>query len=99
MVKEDGPNVVKMAVQGEQTASRLIRPDLNLVVVATGHEERLGLVEIDTANGAIMLLKSVDEGSHSVIPQLNSGRVEGDENPWSEGGLEVSMRHVRIGTG
>jgi hypothetical protein len=75
MVEEDGSDVVEMAAEGEEAAAGLQRPDLDLVIVTAGNEERLGLVEIDASNGTIVLLKSVDEGSHAVVPELNGGGV------------------------
>lgn len=68
MVKENSPNVVQMTVEGEKTPSRLIRPDLDFVVVSTGHEQRLRFVKIDPSNRPIMLFKSVYESTHPVIP-------------------------------
>jgi hypothetical protein len=44
----------------------------------------LCFVKIDASYGSIMLLKSVYQCAHTVIPKLNGGRVKGDENPWSE---------------
>jgi hypothetical protein len=41
VVEEDGADVVEMAVEGEETAAGLVRPDLDLVVVTTRHEEGL----------------------------------------------------------
>lgn len=93
-MEKDGSDIVQMAIQSEQAPSSLVRPDLDLVVVAAGNEERLGLVEVDTADWAIMFLESVDKRAHSVVPQLNSRRVEGDEDPWSEANRGVSMRHA-----
>lgn len=60
MVEEDGADIVEMAVEGEEAAASLERPDLDLVVVTTGNEERLCLVEIDTSYGAIVFFKAVN---------------------------------------
>lgn len=64
-----------MTIQSKQTSSRLVRPDFDLVVVATGNEERLRLVEIDASDGTIVLFETINEGSHAVIPQLYGRRV------------------------
>jgi hypothetical protein len=32
-------------------------------------------VEIDTSDGAIVFLEAINQCSHSVIPELDSGRV------------------------
>ena len=68
MVKEDSPNVVQMTVEGEKTPPRLIRPDLYFVVVSTGYEQRLRLVEIDPSNRPIVLFEAVYQSTHPIIP-------------------------------
>lgn len=68
MVEEDCTDVVQMAVQGEEAASSLIGPDLDLVVIAAGHEEWLCFVEVDAADRTVMLFEPVDQSSHAVVP-------------------------------
>jgi hypothetical protein len=68
VVEEDGANIVEMAVEGKEAATSLERPDLDLVIITTGHEERLCLVEIDTSYGTIVFFEAVNQGSHAVIP-------------------------------
>jgi hypothetical protein len=97
VVEENGSDVVKMAAQGEKAAPGLQRPDLDLVIVTSGHEEWLGLVEIDTTNGAIVLLESVDQRSHAVVPELNGGRVKRHEDPWSLGVESDALGSGRLG--
>lgn len=60
MVKEDGSDVVEMAVEGEKATSSLVRPDFNLVVVTARDEKRLCLVEVDTTNRTIVLLEAIN---------------------------------------
>ena len=38
VVEEDGPDIVQVAVQCEETSPSLVRPDLDLVVVTARHE-------------------------------------------------------------
>ena len=83
MVKEHGPDIIQMPIQGEQAPPCLIRPYLDLVVVAARHEKRLCLVEIDATNGAVVLFKAVNQCSHAIVPKLNRRGMEGDEDPWS----------------
>ena len=83
MVEEDGPDIVQVTAQCEKTSSCLIRPDLDLVVVTSRHEQGLSLVEINTSNGSVVLLKSVDQRAHAVVPQLNGGGMKRNQNPWS----------------
>lgn len=40
-------------------------------------------MEIDSSNGADMLIEPVDEGAHTVVPQLDGAIVETGQNPWS----------------
>lgn len=68
MVEEHRPDVIQMAIQRKQTSPRLITPHLDLVVVASGHEEGLGWVEVNGSNGAIVLLESINQRSHAIIP-------------------------------
>lgn len=83
MVEEDGSNVVEMAVQGEQAAPGLVRPDLDFVVITTRNKQGLRLVKVDASNGAIVLFEAIDQSTHTVVPELNRRRVEGDKDPWS----------------
>ncbi len=76
MVEEDCSHIVQMPVQGKQTSARLVRPDLDLVVVAARHKERLRVMEIDASHWPVMLLESVDQGAHAVVPELYSRRVK-----------------------
>lgn len=57
-----------MAVQSEKTPTALITPHLDLVVVASGNEQGLRWMKVDTSNGAVMLLEAVDESSHAIVP-------------------------------
>ena len=72
MMEKDCPKIVQVAIQSEETPTCLIRPDLDLVIIPTRDKEGLCLVEVNTANRAIMLLKSVNQGAHAIIPQLDS---------------------------
>ena len=38
MMEEDGPDVVQMAIEREETPPALIRPNLDLVIVSPRHE-------------------------------------------------------------
>lgn len=82
-MEEHSSYVVKMAVQGEQAASALVRPNLDLVIVRSRNEQWLSFVEIDSSNWSIMFLESINQGAHPVVPELNCGRVKGNEDPWS----------------
>jgi len=68
VVKEDCADVIQMAVQGEETSARLVRPHLNLVVVTTRHEKWLCLVKVDASYWSIVFFEAVNESSHSVVP-------------------------------
>ena len=75
MVEEDGADIIKMTVQGKETPPRLIGPDLNLVIVAARDEEGLGFVKVDTPDGTVMLLESIYQSAHTIVPKLNGRRV------------------------
>lgn len=45
-------------------------------------EERLRFVEVDAADGAVVFVESVDEGSHPVIPELDYAAMEAGQDPW-----------------
>lgn len=68
MVEKDRPHVVQVAVEREQTSPCLVAPDLDLVVITTGHEQRLRLVEIDASHRSIVFFEAINECSHAIIP-------------------------------
>ena len=41
---------------------------LDLVVIASRNEQRLVLVEVHATDWAIMLVKSIDESPHAIVP-------------------------------
>ena len=47
---------------------------LDLVVISTRHKQRLLLMEVNSTDRAFMLIKSVNECPHAVIPELPSGK-------------------------
>ena len=75
MVEEYGSNIIEMAVQREEAASRLVRPDLDLVIVTARNKKGLGFVEVNASDGAIVFFESVNQCSHSVVPKLDGRRV------------------------
>ena len=88
MVEEDGTDVVEMAVKCKETFACLVVPDFDLVVVTTTDQERLGRVEADASNRAIVLLKSVVDGTGLVVPKLNGAVVKRrsqEGKAWVEG--------------
>lgn len=68
MVEEDCPHIVKVAIEREKTSSCLVGPDFDFIVVSAGNEQWLGLVEVDATDWAVVLFKSVDQRSHTVVP-------------------------------
>ena len=83
MMEEHGSNIVEVAVEGEKTSPGLVGPNFDLVVVASGNEQRLRFVKVDTSHRSVVLLESINERSHPVIPQLYGRRMKRHENPWS----------------
>lgn len=39
-------------------------------------------MKVNTANGAIMLVKAVDESVHTVVPELDHATVKTGQDPW-----------------
>jgi hypothetical protein len=60
-----------MSIQREKTAARLVRPDLDLVIVTARDEQGLRFVEVDATNRAIVFLEPVNQCAHSIVPELN----------------------------
>jgi hypothetical protein len=68
MVKEHGSNVVQMAIERKETSSALVGPNLDLVVIAPRHEQRLRFVEVYASDRPVMLFETVYQSAHAVIP-------------------------------
>ena len=68
VVKKYRSYVVQVAIKSKKAASSLIGPDLDLVIIPAGYEERLCLVEVNTPDWAVVFLESIDQRSHAVIP-------------------------------
>ena len=68
VVKENRSDIVQVAIQGKETPPGLIRPDFDFVIISTRNKKRLGLMEVDTSDGPVVLLESIYQGSHAVIP-------------------------------
>lgn len=82
MMEENSSNVIKMAVQRKEASSSLVRPDFDLVIIAARYEERLCFVKVDATDWAIVLLKSIYQRAHPIIPELDCGGVKRHEDPW-----------------
>lgn len=68
------PGRCGLKVPGLKPESRRVGAHLDLVVIATADEERLALVELHASDGALMLVKAVDESAHPIVPQLQARR-------------------------
>jgi hypothetical protein len=67
-----------MSHEMKETPLELVVPDFDLVVVAARDKERLRLMEADAADGAVVLVKLVEERAHAVIPQLDHTVVKAE---------------------
>lgn len=74
-MKKHRADIIQMSIESKEASPGLVRPDLDLVVVASRNEQRLGFMEIDTSDRPIVLFEAVNQGSHTVIPQLDGRRV------------------------
>ncbi len=68
VVEEDRANIVQMAIESEEAPPTLVGPDFYLVVIPPRYKQRLSLVEIDTPDRPIMLLESVYQRAHTIVP-------------------------------
>ena len=53
----------------------LTKTNLYFIIVSTGNEQRLVGVKIHPTNGPVVFVESVDQRSHSVVPQLHDTAV------------------------
>lgn len=83
MVEEDCTDIIQMPIESKQTSASLVGPDLDLVIISTRDEEGLCLVEVNSSYRSIVLLKSINQRSHTIVPKLDGRRVKRDKNPWS----------------
>lgn len=67
-MEEHCAHIIKMAIECEKASPRLIIPNFDLVVIASGHEEGLCRMEVNASDGAIVFFETVNEGSHAIIP-------------------------------
>lgn len=42
-------------------------------------------MEVNASDGSIVLFEAVYQGAHTIVPQLDGGGVERDEDPWALG--------------
>jgi hypothetical protein len=68
MMEKHCSDIVQMSIQCEKTPPCLVTPDLDLIVVTSGHEEGLSRVEVNASDRTVVLFESVNESSHAVIP-------------------------------
>jgi len=71
VVKEYSSYIIQVTIECKDASPCLVRPNLDLVVVSPRYEKRLGLVKVDASDRPVMLFESINESSHTIIPQLN----------------------------
>ena len=54
-------------------------------------------MEMNAADGSVVLVESVDEGAHAVIPELDHTAVETCEDPWALGVKAQSFHSIALG--
>ncbi|KAG6408793.1 hypothetical protein SASPL_131816 [Salvia splendens] len=52
---------------------------------------------MDAANGAVVLIESIDEGAHAVIPELDDAAVKTGEDPWALGVKAQAFHSIALG--
>ena len=40
-------------------------------------------MEADAAHGTVVLVETIDQGTHAIVPQLDHTAVQGREDPWA----------------
>lgn len=66
-------------------------------IQTSGNEKRLRFVEVNAANGTVVLVESVNEGAHAVIPELDHAAVETGEDPWPLAVKAQSFHSIALG--
>lgn len=46
-------------------------------------------MKVNSTDRAVVLLETVDEGSHAIVPKLDGRGMERDEDPWSVAQVSV----------
>lgn len=78
VMKNGRSDVVQVTEESENTSSLLVVPNFYLVVVTAGYEERLLVVEAYATNWTIVFVKFIEEGAHSIVPQLDDAIVQAE---------------------
>jgi hypothetical protein len=74
-MKLNGTDVVQVAEKREKASTEFVVPDLDLVVIAAGHKERLKVVKAHSAHRPVVFVEAVEHGAHAIIPKLNDAIV------------------------
>lgn len=75
MMEEGGSDVVEVSEESKKAASQFVVPHLDFVVISSRYKQRLLFVEINSSDGAIMLVKLVNQCAHPIVPQLDDSVV------------------------
>lgn len=68
LMEHSGPDVIEMTQQGEDASTLLVVPNLDLVIVAPGNEQRLLIVETYATYRSVVLVEFVEQGAHTIVP-------------------------------
>jgi hypothetical protein len=96
-VELHGADVVEVAEERKEAAAQLVVPNLDLIIVAARHEERLHRVKADTAHRAVVLVKPVQQRAHAVVPELHNAVVKRGEHPGPAGVEGQALHPVALG--
>mmetsp|Transcript_53922 Transcript_53922/g.161368 ORF Transcript_53922/g.161368 Transcript_53922/m.161368 type:complete len:210 (+) Transcript_53922:165-794(+) len=64
----DCADVIQMSQQSEQASSQLVIPHFDLVIVSPRDDEGIAEVKVNAADGAVVLLKPIDDRADTVVP-------------------------------
>eukprot|EP00965_Chrysotila_dentata_P212747 6187225-Pleurochrysis_carterae.AAC.3 len=88
------PDADRLVVGGRDNPRVL---DVELDLVAAGDEERLHLVEADTAHRPVVLVEAVEQRAHAVVPKLHDAIVQAREHPRPLRMKGEALHAVRLG--
>jgi hypothetical protein len=67
-MKLNRADVNKMAEESKETPAKFVIPDLNFIIVSSRNDERMYKVKVDSGDGCVVFLKSVNVSSYAIIP-------------------------------
>ena len=80
-MEKHGPNIIHMSIQRDYTPFELIVPDLDLKIISARNKQRLGQMEIDASDRALVFVEGLQQSAQAVVQQLDLPGVQGGQCP------------------